>query len=61
MDPWSAGHLVILVLGSQEANPRFRSPIAGSAQNILDIGRRDGAWAVAVADNFPGATVYGVT
>lgn len=60
MDSWNAGHLTLLVLDSQEENPLFHSPIPRSAQNILDIGTGDGAWAVDVAETLPQAVVYGV-
>lgn len=49
----NALHMTLLVLDSQEANPLFRSPIAESAQHILDIGTGDGSWAVAVGDRLP--------
>lgn len=60
MDSWNAGHLTLLALDSHEKNPLFHSPIPRSAQNILDIGTGDGAWAVDVSETFPQAVVYGV-
>lgn len=48
-----AAHLVHLVLDSRQKNELFHSPIPESAQNILDIGTGDGAWAQAVADRYP--------
>lgn len=59
-DSMNAGHLVLLVLDSQEENPLFRSPISESAQHILDIGTGDASWAIEVADQRPNCTVHGV-
>lgn len=58
MDSWNAGHLTLLILDSQEANPLFRAPISKGAHNILDIGTGDGSWAVNVADMLPHGGSY---
>lgn len=55
-----AAHIVYLILDSKQKNNLFRSPIPETAQNILDIGTGNGAWAVEVADRYPGAVVVGV-
>lgn len=55
-----ATHLLYAVLDSQEANPLFRSPIPDNAQNIVDLGTGNGAWAIDVAERYPTATVRGV-
>ena len=53
-------HLVYQVLDCQQENPFFRAPVGENVQNILDIGTGDGAWAIDVADRYPGAKVIGV-
>lgn len=55
-----AGHLLYLIMDSQEKNNLFRSPISDKAQNVIDLGTGDGAWAIDVADKFPHLTVRGV-
>ncbi|KIW74934.1 hypothetical protein Z517_11705 [Fonsecaea pedrosoi CBS 271.37] len=55
----NAGHVLYLVLDSNQPNPLFRSPIE-EPLHILDIGTGPGTWAIDVADQFPAATVYGV-
>lgn len=54
-----AGHVVYLLLDSQQENPLFRSPIADTAQNILDVGTGSGIWAKEVADEYPSTVVTG--
>lgn len=49
----NAGHLLHLIINSGQTNPLFRAPISGKAQQVLDIGTGDGAWALDVADRFP--------
>ncbi|KAH0845446.1 hypothetical protein FOPE_11680 [Fonsecaea pedrosoi] len=57
----NAGHVLYLVLDSNQPNPLFRSPIE-EPLHILDIGTGPGTWAIRsdVADQFPAASVYGV-
>lgn len=55
----NAGHLMYLVLDSNQPNPLYRAPVT-YPYNILDIGTGPGTWAIDVADQFPAATVYGI-
>lgn len=47
-------HLALLLLDQDEENQYFRSPINTEGSQILDIGTGDGAWAIDVADRYPG-------
>lgn len=48
-----AGHMLMLILDSQRANPLFRSPLSKTAQNVIDLGTGTGEWALDVADKNP--------
>ncbi|KAJ5581715.1 hypothetical protein N7535_000335 [Penicillium sp. DV-2018c] len=58
-ETYEAGHLVALVMDSDQENPLFRSPVK-NPKHILDLGTGQGNWAIDVADMFPEATVRGV-
>ncbi|KAJ5774771.1 hypothetical protein N7457_009667 [Penicillium paradoxum] len=59
-ETYEAGHLVALVMESDQDNPLFRAPIGDNPKNILDLGTGKGNWAIDVADMFPTTTVRGV-
>lgn len=42
-----------MLLDSGRKNPYFYSPVAQTAQNILDVGTGPGDWAKGVADMYP--------
>ncbi len=48
-----AGHAAHTIIEAMQENPFFRAPISESAQNVLDVGTGQGAWAIDVADRFP--------
>ena len=52
-ESFKAGHVVYTLLDAKQKNPFFRSPIPGTAQNILDLGTGPGEWARQVADMYP--------
>lgn len=55
-----AGHAAHTIIEAMQDNPFFRAPISESAQNVLDVGTGQGAWAIDVADRFPHLNVTGV-
>ncbi|OGE55745.1 hypothetical protein PENARI_c004G10368 [Penicillium arizonense] len=59
-ESYEAGHLVDLILESDEENPLFKAPIRYKEAQILDIGTGQGNWAIDVADFLPQSTVRGV-
>ncbi|KAJ5832524.1 hypothetical protein N7474_000835 [Penicillium riverlandense] len=62
-ETYEAGHLVDLVLDSDQDNPLFRAPIGHDREetlHILDIGTGMGTWAIDVADMLPNSIVRGV-
>ncbi|KAJ6051382.1 uncharacterized protein N7446_006014 [Penicillium canescens] len=59
-ESYEAGHLVDLILESDEENPLFKAPIRYKEAQILDIGTGQGNWAIDVADFLPQSTVHGV-
>ncbi|OQE00175.1 hypothetical protein PENVUL_c057G01710 [Penicillium vulpinum] len=58
-ETYEAGHLVALVMDSDQENPLFRAPVK-NPKHILDLGTGLGNWAIDVADMFPTASVRGV-
>ncbi|KAJ5770169.1 uncharacterized protein N7511_002220 [Penicillium nucicola] len=52
-ESYEAGHIVSLVLDSDNENPLFQSPIRCKNPQILDLGTGQGNWAIDVADFLP--------
>ena len=46
-----------MILDHKQKNNLFLSPISSTAQNIIDIGTGNGAWAVDFADKYPSVVV----